>query len=425
MDETQVSAAKVALDALLAADLRACDRAGLDRLFSTWRTARGVVDGFEVMLAHRARELAAEGRSECAEAVVASSGRQSGRDARAAAGRERACATMPGFESALAAGALSAGHVDAVAAALNGLDQATTAEFVGFADALLAHAEAHGPDEFAREARDLARTLSCDDGQGVAEAQRKQRRVKRWVDRVTGMHHLHAELDPLSAAKVNSALDAATRGLRAEQGHRDQASWDRDCADALVGLVSGARAVERRVPEIAVHVDWRTLIGEIHEHSLCELSDGTRLPVSTVRRLCCEAMVLPIVLGGPSERLDVGRETRLANPAQRRGLRALHRTCGVDGCPVPFDACEIHHVIPWERHGPTDLANLLPLCGRHHHLVHEGGWTLRIDADRCVTLVRPDGTVHFRGPTVDRPTANQPARWAPAGVRTGRAPPDP
>ena len=87
---------------------------------------------------------------------------------------------MPGFESALAAGALSDGHVDAVAAALNGLDQATTAEFVGFADALLAHAEAHGPDEFAREARDLARTLSCDDGQGVAEAQRKQRRVKRW-----------------------------------------------------------------------------------------------------------------------------------------------------------------------------------------------------------------------------------------------------
>ncbi len=53
----------------------------------------------------------------------------------------------------------------------------------------------------------------------------------------------------------------------------------------------------------------------------------------------------------------------------------MYRTCGHPGCTVRFADCEIHHVIDWDHHGPTNLANLLPLCTRHHHLVHEGGWT--------------------------------------------------
>ena len=53
----------------------------------------------------------------------------------------------------------------------------------------------------------------------------------------------------------------------------------------------------------------------------------------------------------------------------------------------------------WEHLGATNLDNLLPICERHHHHVHEGGWTLTIKPDRTITLRRPDGTLHHEGPT--------------------------
>ena len=98
---------------------------------------------------------------------------------------------------------------------------------------------------------------------------------------------------------------------------------------------------------------------------------------------------------------DVPRRT--ANRAQRRALRAMHRTCAHPECTVTFEACRIHHVTPWLRpRGDTDISNLLPLCETHHHSVHEGGWGLTITPDRTATWTRPDGTHHHTGPTNDR-----------------------
>jgi hypothetical protein len=54
-----------------------------------------------------------------------------------------------------------------------------------------------------------------------------------------------------------------------------------------------------------------------------------------------------------------------------------HRHCAWTGCTVPFEWCQIHHIQPWNIGGRTDLANLVPVCHAHHHLVHEGGWTIR------------------------------------------------
>ncbi len=136
--------------------------------------------------------------------------------------------------------------------------------------------------------------------------------------------------------------------------------------------------------------------------SICETSNGIPLPVDTIRRLCCEAAIIPIVLGTDGEALAVGREQRVANRAQRRALRAMYRTCAHPHCDIAFDHCQIHHVIPWERFGLTDLDNLLPLCSKHHHLVHEGRWRLTLQPDRTITLQRPDGTHYFTGSTIDR-----------------------
>ena len=117
-----------------------------------------------------------------------------------------------------------------------------------------------------------------------------------------------------------------------------------------------------------------------------------------------DATMLAVTLGPNGEVLDVGRERRTANRAQRRALRAMYRTCAHPHCSVAFDRCRIHHIIWWTNHGLTDLHNLLPLCEQHHHLVHEGHWTLTMTPDRIATWTRPDGTIWHTGPTINRTT---------------------
>ena len=166
-------------------------------------------------------------------------------------------------------------------------------------------------------------------------------------------------------------------------------------ADAFANLVlNGGRTMHHGRTEVVAFIDLQSLLHGAHAGGVSYLSNGAHIPVASVRRLCCEAAIIPMVLGGDGMPLDVGREARLANRAQRRALRKLYRSCAHPGCEVRFDDCRVHHVDWWEHLGPTDLRNLLPLCGRHHHLVHEGGWRLTIDAHRTITLRRPDGTLH-------------------------------
>lgn len=110
-----------------------------------------------------------------------------------------------------------------------------------------------------------------------------------------------------------------------------------------------------------------------------------------------------MMLGTDGVPLDAGRSVRTANRQQRRALRAMYRTCAHPDCTVAFAACKAHHVRWWWRHlGPTDLDNLIPLCEQHHHLVHEGGWTLAMTPDRVTTWTRPDGTIAHHGRSIDR-----------------------
>ena len=97
---------------------------------------------------------------------------------------------------------------------------------------------------------------------------------------------------------------------------------------------------------------------------------------------------MPIIIESDGVVLNAGREYRLANRHQRRALRAMYRTCAFAGCDVAFSRCEIHHLLEWELLGPTDLANLLPLCARHHHVIHEVGWKLSLDPNRTLTITR-------------------------------------
>jgi Domain of unknown function (DUF222) len=91
--------------------------------------------------------------------------------------------------------------------------------------------------------------------------------------------------------------------------------------------------------------------------------------------------------------LDVGAATEIIPGYLRRAVMIRHPHCGFPGCGQPASVCDIHHVVPRCRGGPTALPNLLPLC-RFHHLtvIHRWGWALRLNADGTTAATSPDGT---------------------------------
>ena len=98
---------------------------------------------------------------------------------------------------------------------------------------------------------------------------------------------------------------------------------------------------------------------------------GTVLGVADARRIACDTHVIPVVMGGPGEVLDVGRAKRTIPPAIRRALIARDQGCVWPGCDRAPIHCEGHHIEHWLDDGPTSLANLTLLCHSHHQRLHE------------------------------------------------------
>jgi hypothetical protein len=110
-------------------------------------------------------------------------------------------------------------------------------------------------------------------------------------------------------------------------------------------------------------------------------------------RLRTAMTLLPPILGGPcSQPLEVGRATRVVQPAQRSALAVRDGGCVFPGCSRPLAWCEAHHLRHWLHGGPTDLANLALLCRSHHHAVHEDGWRLVRGPDGRFTATPPHRT---------------------------------
>ena len=115
------------------------------------------------------------------------------------------------------------------------------------------------------------------------------------------------------------------------------------------------------------------------------------VPVSLLRRLACDADIIPIVMGGESEILDVGRARRLVPASMRRALIARDGGCLFPGCTIPSTWTEGHHVVPWSHGGATSIDNTALLCSAHHHAVHSGRWVIEADP-RWLTAKRERAT---------------------------------
>ncbi|MEO7269093.1 MAG: DUF222 domain-containing protein [Knoellia sp.] len=98
---------------------------------------------------------------------------------------------------------------------------------------------------------------------------------------------------------------------------------------------------------------------------------GALLNPGDVRRLACDADIIPIVLGAAGEVLDVGRAARLYTRGQRRALSHRDRGCTWPGCTSPAAWARAHHVVHWADGGHSALTNAALLCQRHHTHVHD------------------------------------------------------
>ena len=129
---------------------------------------------------------------------------------------------------------------------------------------------------------------------------------------------------------------------------------------------------------------------EVLRHGLGAAYVGDEaVSAAEARRLACTASVIPAVLGGAGQVLDLGRSRRLFSPAQRKALAAAQPTCRAVGCDIPAAWCEAHHAgRPWAAGGRTDLADGVLLCSFHHHRGHDRRYELERQADGRVRIHR-------------------------------------
>ncbi|MCZ9880541.1 HNH endonuclease signature motif containing protein [Arthrobacter sp. B2a2-09] len=95
------------------------------------------------------------------------------------------------------------------------------------------------------------------------------------------------------------------------------------------------------------------------------------VPAATLRKLACDADIIPVVLGGEGQVLDIGRASRVFPAHLRKAITARDKGCAFPGCTMPAPWCEAHHIEYWSRGGPTSTVNGTLLCSHHHHLIHK------------------------------------------------------
>ena len=210
---------------------------------------------------------------------------------------------------------------------------------------------------------------------------------------------LKAKLSPEQGALVLNAIEAAYESLRKDETNEDTKpeSVQRKRARRVDALELLANHWLEQPPakeskrsdrfQIVVNVDAHALAhSTAHcshnqlpqepqplEHN-CSINGERALPADTARRLSCDCSVVGVLMDG-QQPLTVGRKTRVVPPHILRALKNRDRGCRFPGC-CSNRYLQAHHVKHWSNGGETSLDNLVHLCSHHHHLVHEGGFSV-------------------------------------------------
>ena len=255
-----------------------------------------------------------------------------------------------------------------------------------------------------------------------------------------GMTPVYGSLDPEGAAWARAAFSAQTNPKRRRptwnddrQGAiaTDDRTLDQLSADAFVGfcraaLTSDADAVTGGIrPTVFVTMTLDQLRGELGAAGL--VGSDEVISAARARQIAADADLIPAVLGGNSEILDLGHARRLFSTAQRRALALRDGGCVWPGCTAPPLWCEAHHADGWiSDNGPTNLANGTLLCPYHHHKLDQGWILARRNGVTAITPPVPVPTPpNVRPPRgSDPPSVRPPVRASdpPGGAAMGGLP---
>jgi hypothetical protein len=151
--------------------------------------------------------------------------------------------------------------------------------------------------------------------------------------------------------------------------------------DAIRIWLDPAAAVDPDMPmasriELLVTIDYQSLAGALEKPGLTQ--HGEYVSAAAARRMACNGGILPLVMGGKGQPLDLGRRRRFFTKGQKRAIAARDRGCANPGCSMPTHRCEVHHVVPFSLGGKTNVSQGLLLCVRCHTALHAGHFTIRV-----------------------------------------------
>ena len=217
--------------------------------------------------------------------------------------------------------------------------------------------------------------------------QERSAHLSRLLD---GRSRLDADLDPEATELAIEALRVA----ESPDAEGEQRTAARRRGDALTDIFrffldhQHDAPKNRNHPHVSLVLDWDRYRTDGRGGTY---TDGVPASPATIRATLCDAAVSRVVTTGGSTILDLGTTQRLFSDAQFHALVLRDQHCRHPGCDRPPQWCHAHHVIPWEHGGPTDLANGVLKCGRHHHIGHRPGWTEKLEPDGTLHLTAPDG----------------------------------
>jgi Domain of unknown function (DUF222) len=285
---------------------------------------------------------------------------------------------------------------------------------------LVEQAEVFGPRELGRLGQRVFEVVAPEQAQQreLAGLQRAEERAWRdralWLTDLPGEHRvrLSGVLCQEDAAVVRAALDPLCAPRSDGAGNPDLRSPGQRRADALIEVCRLTLAAgdlpdnggDR--PQVVVTIPFTALQDRVgagmpqpanprgsaleslaHDQGAAGASGGVgvlddagMLTASAVRRLACDAAILPAVLGSQGQVLDVGRLRRTFTGPLRRALVLRDGGCAFPGCDRPARWCDGHHIRHWADGGTTCLDNAVLLCGHHHRVIHRGRWLVRLSS---------------------------------------------
>lgn len=291
-------------------------------------------------------------------------------------------------------GQVNRAQAQVITRALDHLPDNVGADVVAHAEeTLVAHAADFGPRGLARLGRHVLDVVAPEvaeeaEGRRLAALEAAAEEATRLTLRPVGdgTTRLTARLPDATATRLATYLEAFTNP-RSAHACREESDGEkpvplphpRRLGQAFCQLLEAFDP--DRLPlhggdatTVVVTIPLAALRRDLATADLLNATEDSTISAGQARRLACTAGIVPAVLGGRSEVLDLGRRKRLFSRKQRLAMLLRDRTCRAEGCDIPGTWAEAHHWQPWSTGGRTDLADGVLLCSHHHHRIHEPIW---------------------------------------------------